>query len=246
MAFTFGWFRPLEEPPRPTRRVPSGFTDPPVVGFQSYFPAVPVWPTFPVLAGRDILVVREVLASSIRQKAISGRQTFQPLWQYPRYRYTIKFNALAQGASSPWGGATEWQALEDFWKTAMFAPGGIFKYFDKNDGSVIAMPFAAGDGATTQFQLSRTLSSFTEPVIDPIAATIFVNGVSQPFAFLDNSADGSGGVIVMASPPAAGAALTWTGTFNWLCQFDEDSFEFSNFMYLLWSLKKCVFTTIRP
>ena len=51
--------------------------------------------------------------------------------------------------------------------------------------------------------------------------------------------------VTISPAPAAGAALSWTGTYFWLCRFDEDSLEFSNFMYLFWELKKCSFTTIR-
>jgi hypothetical protein len=56
----------------------------------------------------------------------------------------------------------------------------------------------------------------------------------------------AGGVVTIEPAPAPGAALTWTGRYAWLCRFDDDSLEFSNFMYLFWEAKTCSFTTVRP
>jgi Conserved hypothetical protein 2217 (DUF2460) len=68
---------------------------------------------------------------------------------------------------------------------------------------------------------------------------VFVGALLAAYAL------GAGGVVTITPAPGSGAALSWTGTYRWLCRFDEDSLEFSNFMYLFWELKKCSFTTIR-
>ena len=51
------------------------------------------------------------------------------------------------------------------------------------------------------------------------------------------------GIIVMASAPAWGASIQWTGTYNWLCRFDDDSVDFQAFGDGFWSLGSLTFTT---
>lgn len=233
------------------------------------------YPLFPALAGLAWPVTRTPQAASIRQKAISGRETFQPLWPAPLYQYEVSFALLRADAMH-----AEWQTLVGFWNGVMFAPGGVFAFDDPNDNEASDEPFGTGDGATEAFQLVRSLGGFAEPVLNPTnapvtpdamlddgnadAATLaldygtatdgvatsldygFVSGL-QVFAagLLAPYTLGAGGIVTIAPPPAAGAQLTWSGTYTWLCRFDADALELSNFMYLFWELKKCVFSTIR-
>lgn len=46
------------------------------------------------------------------------------------------------------------------------------------------------------------------------------------------------GLLVFVTPPAAGSAITWSGTFYYRCRFLDDSADFSKFMQGLWELKK--------
>jgi hypothetical protein len=233
-------------------------------------------PVFPTLPGLEYPVKRAPLASSLRQKAISGRETLQPLWTAPLYKYEVSFSLLREAQSFQ-----EWQLLQGFWNSVMFTPGGVFQFNDPNDNSATSEPFGTGDGGTTQFQLTRALGGFAEPVLDPVqgpsspTATLdygncttapsldldYGNCTTAPAATVDDGfcstlqvfagallaayALGAGGVVTIAPAPAPGAALSWTGAYLWLCRFDEDSLEFSNFLYLFWELKKCGFTTIR-
>jgi hypothetical protein len=229
-----------------------------------------------MLPGMEYPVKRSPFASSLRQKAIAGRQTFQPLWTAPLYKYEVSFSLLRAAEAY-----AEWQELQGFWNSVMFAPGGVFQFDDPNDDTASAQPFGTGDGSTISFQLVRTLGGFAEPVLNPTQgpsspqtlldygnctispslAVDYGNCVTAPSGAIDDGycsilqvfvgallaayALGVGGVVTIAPAPADGAALSWTGTYRWLCRFDEDSLEFSNFMYLFWELKKCSFTTIR-
>ena len=51
------------------------------------------------------------------------------------------------------------------------------------------------------------------------------------------------GIIVMASAPASGASIQWTGTYNWLCRFDDDSVDFQAIADGYWSVDSLKFTT---
>lgn len=52
------------------------------------------------------------------------------------------------------------------------------------------------------------------------------------------------GIATFSTAPATGNLLTWTGTFAWLCQFDQDSADWGNFMYQFWDLKQLTFNTV--
>lgn len=235
------------------------------------------YPSFPTLAGMEFPVKRSPLASSLRQKAISGRETFQPRWSAPLYKYEVSFALLREVAAF-----AEWQLLLGFWNAVMFAPGGVFQFSDPNDNAASLQPIGTGDGTTASFQLVRTLGGFTEPVFNPTPGPAAVgvaldygnctttpsvtiddgNCASAPSSIVDYGycsilqvfaggllaayAIGAGGVVTIAPAPANGTPLAWTGPYAWLCRFDQDTLEFSNFMYLFWELKKCSFTTIRP
>jgi hypothetical protein len=56
---------------------------------------------------------------------------------------------------------------------------------------------------------------------------------------------GTQGLITFSTPPSGGSSVLWTGTFNWLCRFDDDSMDFSKFMNNLWEVKSLKFTTIK-
>jgi hypothetical protein len=56
---------------------------------------------------------------------------------------------------------------------------------------------------------------------------------------------GTTGSIVFTTAPAAGTALLWSGSFNWLCRFDADEMKFSLDYAGIWSLKSCIFTTVK-
>ncbi len=53
------------------------------------------------------------------------------------------------------------------------------------------------------------------------------------------------GSIVFIAPPPAGTSLLWSGTFNWLCRFDADEMQFQQDYQYIWSLKSCMFTTVK-
>jgi hypothetical protein len=198
------------------------------------------FPTFPTFPALDISDTRSVVASTLRQPAISGRNTFQPLWPYPKYKITRKYNALAVLGSS-YGGDAEWQELEDFWKTVMFAsPGGVFQINLDLDNTATGQAVGTGDGTTVSFQLMRALYNFPEPVLAPTTYQVYVNSVltavSAPVY----------GIVTFAAAPVSGAAITWSGTYDWLAQFDEDTVDLDRLAFYFRELKKVTLTTWHP
>jgi len=53
------------------------------------------------------------------------------------------------------------------------------------------------------------------------------------------------GLVTFATPPAVGAALTWSGYFGFLCRFDDDKLDFEQFMQNLWKADSVKFRSVR-
>lgn len=191
-------------------------------------------PVFPTLPGITFPVKRSPQWAGTKHDSLSGKRVRTSYYSYPIYLYEVAFNFLRTNAT-----LLEWQTLAGFINQVN---GGAspFLYADTNDNTATAQTFGTGDGTTTTFQLTRTLGSFTEPVFAPDSPipTVAINGT--PTAAYTVSSTGS---IVFNSAPANGAALTWTGTFKWVCRFDDDHFEFENFAASLFELKSLKFSS---
>ncbi len=205
--------------------------------------APPILPAFKFFS---YPAIRRPLWNTLRQMSASGMDNPVPLWTFNRWQYELPINLLNSGSTAFQNAiATEWQALNALYNTLQ-GSFGVFQYFDSDDGSVTNQPFGTGDGTTVAFPLTRTMSgaggfTWNEPVFAPIGTPVVnINGVPTVLFTL-----GTQGLITFNSPPAGGAILTWTGTFRWLCRFDEDSMEFSKFMNNLWEMQALKVTTIK-
>jgi uncharacterized protein (TIGR02217 family) len=86
-----------------------------------------------------------------------------------------------------------------------------------------------GDGARTAFQLAKTYASgpsaHARPIAKPVAGTVLVavgGAVAEEWAV-----DPATGVVTVATPPAAGAAVTAGFQFDTPVRFDTDRIEVS-------------------
>jgi uncharacterized protein (TIGR02217 family) len=124
---------------------------------------------------------------------------------------------------------------------------GFFFLYDASDNAVPAgTAFGTGDGATLDFQLQRIAgagSPYATP--EPVYATwmapvIKVNGV------IATPTINPWGVVHFTSAPAVAAALTWSGTFLWVCRFDQDQMDLAQLTTDLWSQSGLKVRSIRP
>jgi uncharacterized protein (TIGR02217 family) len=192
-------------------------------------------PLFIMPKGVAYPVKRSPIWATKTQTAISGATTTVQAQSYPRRRYELSFEFLRTSLA-------ERQYVEGFYNSV----GGAARawlFHDVDDGAVTDEPFGTGDGVNKAFPLLRsvnTVAYFPEPVFAPATVEIKIGGsVSAGYTI------GATGLITFSSPPAAGAALTWTGTYHWVCRFDDDNIDFSQFMSDLWSLGKLSFTTLK-
>jgi uncharacterized protein (TIGR02217 family) len=170
--------------------------------------------------------------STIVQKAVSGKTSRTQLWANPVWDFKLTWDLLKDRGSAP----TDLRYVMDFF----LARGGSFDtflYTDPSDNAVTAQNFGTGNAATTTFQLVRQLvpGGFSEAIQNVNAAQIFDNGVLQttPGQYSINTL----GQVVFVAAPAAGHALTWTGTFYFRLRFKLDLQEFEEFVNQLWLLK---------
>lgn len=189
-----------------------------------------LFPTFPGLAWS---VLKTPEWDTAVQGAVSGKEVRMANRQRPVWLFTLTFEVL-RGASQ----YTELQRLLGFYNARQGAFDS-FLFNDTSDNTEVQQLIGQGNGSQTTFQLLHSIDSWIEPIGYSPAPNLFINGV-QTSAF--TCSDGLN--VVFNSPPAAGASITWTGTFYYRVRFAKDQMEFEQFMKDLWLLKKCDFRGI--
>ena len=192
---------------------------------------------YPTLPGLTWGLTRTPIWKTGKSETASGREFAVSYMTYPRYLYRLQYEFLRET-----GSFSELRTLVGFFNS-MRGSFDSFLFLDPDDSVATNQQFGVGDGVTTRFQVTRSMGGFAEPVFDFVAGTtsFFVNGSLQASGItLAN------GLLTFASAPAAGAVLTWSGTYYWRCAFTNDSTEFSQFMQRLWEAKAVEFKTRKP
>src|SRR5581483_4754796 len=116
---------------------------------------------FPGLAGLGWTVKRSPLWKTRVQESISGKEVRIADWSFPRWQWQLSYDFLRGDPVN-----VEFQALAGFFnqRLGMF---DSFLYQDADDNNISAQLLGTGDGATTSFQLVRTLGGFVEPILAP-------------------------------------------------------------------------------
>lgn len=197
---------------------------------------IPVFPTLHYL----MPVKRTPIWSTLKQKSISGQETRLGLWSYPQWRYELQYETLRSSAAY-----NEFQSLVGLYNQ-VGGSASVFSYTDPYDNSATAQQIGVGDGTTTRFQLVRTLGGFVESVFAPTSVAISetISGTTTVIASTAYTV-GTTGAVTFAAAPAAGAVIDWTGTFAWLCRFDDDTLDFQQDYASFWSAKSVKFSTVK-
>lgn len=168
------------------------------------------------------------------QESVSGKENRLGLRQYPKWVFSLSYEILRDTVAF-----NELETLGGFF-LQMRGQLDSFLYSDPQDNAVVDQNFGTGNGSTTQFQLSRAWGGFNEPVQNVNAITnIKKAGVAVTLG--SGYTISSTGLVTFATAPAAGNALTWTGTFYYRCRFTQDASEYNQFMQNLWELKQLSF-----
>lgn len=198
---------------------------------------------FPALAGVQLDVSRPSEFSTAVLRASTGFE-YRALWySRPRTRWNLTFDFLRSDATN-----AEWQKLVGFYGR-MMGQFDSFLFTAPDDASVTLMKFGLGDGATTAFQLQRSLvpaASWSSPVtfwptigdgFEPVNNTnstpqIYKAGVLQ--VVTTDYTISSSGLVTFVSAPAAAASLTWSGSYYWRARFNTDVMETQRLVTSIW------------
>jgi uncharacterized protein (TIGR02217 family) len=175
------------------------------------------------------------------QTSVSGKISAYANKVNPTRRYTLSYSGLDSSGNNQALLNNSMQLLQGFF---LQCRGRLlpFQYEDTDDYIATGQTIGIGDGATKKFQLVRNSFGFTEQVFAPTnVPSIFVGGsLKAPVA--DYTIDRVGRVNFIVAP-AASAVITWSGTYNWICHWDSDTLDMSNFMDGYYEVKDISFTT---
>jgi len=189
---------------------------------QAIFPTLPgiVWP-----------VGRKPVFSTQVNRAVSGKDTRFGFYAAPVWIRTLSFDEGRGGFLTQ----THYDTIVAFFMSRLGALES-FLFNDVLDNTATTENFGTGDGATTAFQLRRSLGGFYENVKDVNGTpSIYKNGTLQTVT--TDYTIGSTGLVTFTAPPAVNAVLTWTGAYYWRVRFAQDQLDFEEFLSKLLELK---------
>jgi uncharacterized protein (TIGR02217 family) len=202
---------------------------------------------FPSLPGLTWNVVKAPTFQTRIQRAVSGRELRALDYPYPLWQFTLGFEFLRDNPAADYD---ELRTLLGFYMLCQGA-FGTFLFQDPSDYQATGQAIGTGNAAQTLFQLVRAIGAalpgggFAEPILAPnLVSAVYLNGVVQsPAAY---SVDPNTGLVSFTAPPGNGAVVSADFSFYFRCRFIDDSYDFENFMYRLWQLKKLTFISVRP
>jgi uncharacterized protein (TIGR02217 family) len=204
---------------------------------------------FPALPGLGWSVSKAPRFATRTQKAISGREfrvidQVNPIWTWTLTYEILRDEHDTRGPSGLGAGFDELRTLAGFFlqQQGAFAP---FLFDDPTDDSVLAQSIGTGDSSTLVFQLVRNFGGFSEPVVAPnVVSAIYFNGVLQSSS--GYAVDPTTGFVTFTTAPPSSQAITADFTYYFRVRFADDTAEFENFMYQLWSLKQVKLQSVLP
>jgi uncharacterized protein (TIGR02217 family) len=201
---------------------------------------------FPALPGLAWSVTKTPTFQTRIQRAVSGRELRALDYPYPLWQFALVYDFLRD---NPTGGYDELRTLLGLFMQCQGA-FGTFLFQDPSDWKVAGQAIGIGDASTTVFQLQRTMGGalpgggFLEPITAPnLVNAIYLNGITQdPTSYRVDSATG---LVTFETAPNSGLSITADFTYYFRCRFTEDKYDFENFMFRLWQLKKLTFISVR-
>jgi uncharacterized protein (TIGR02217 family) len=202
--------------------------------------------TFPTLPGLAWSVIKTPTFQTRIQRAASGRELRALDYPYPLWQFALVYDFLRD---DPGAGYDELRTLIGFF---MLCQGAFrtFLFHDPSDYQVTGQQIGVGNASVNVFQLQREMGGtlpgggFFEPVVAPnVVHALYFNGITQNPATYN--VDPDSGLVTFGSPPGSGLIITADFTYYFRCRFTDDKYDFENFMYRLWQLKKLTFISVR-
>ncbi|HXW72390.1 MAG TPA: glycoside hydrolase TIM-barrel-like domain-containing protein [Methylocella sp.] len=212
-------------------------------------PSIPVG-TFPSLAGLGWPVHKRPTFSTRIASHVSGREVRNPLYAVTLYEFEVTVEGLDSNGTWSTLGVN---ALQEIMALYLLCQGqaNTFLYTDPTD-NVQSIPIAAspatGDGTNTFFTVQRQIGAGAFTETEPVSwinmggtTNVYVNGAPQ----LSSAYTIYANYITFATPPASGAAVTTSCSYQFNCRFLDDQMDFENFMSGLWRVQSIKFKSVR-
>jgi uncharacterized protein (TIGR02217 family) len=200
--------------------------------------------TFPKLSGLGWSVTRKPTFKTIISQAVAGQESRLTLWKNPIWEFDLTYEVLSD---VPNGGITPLAVIMGFYLQAQ-GSGQDFLLnlqdltLNPSDGNIVGQIIGTGDGATTGFQLTRSIGAWREDVQVPnIVSAIYVDDAEVDTGWLV----GPNGVIIFAAAPAAGATIKADFSWYYRVRFADDSLDFENFSFLLYQCQQVNLLQVR-
>ena len=195
---------------------------------------------FPALPGLAWNITRSPRFATKVQQAVGGRVVTTSFQPYPVWSWTLSFEFLRTYKPVVGSQFTEWQRLVGFFEARQGAFDS-FLFDDPEDDGVSAQDLGVGDGANKNFQLSRTLGGFNEPIynlnrIGAITFKVYVNGAVKTEG-VDFSISATG-LITFVTAPAIGDPVQADFNYYWRVRFATDLVEFNQFAQHFWEARQ--------
>jgi len=175
----------------------------------------PIMPTMPLSMAAGLKKTPNF--NTIRQKGPAGVNAGIALKPYPTWDMEFSLDNITGHEHT--AASVVAQMLGTYMATAGGA--GLFLFSDPQDSTVTGAQFGKGDGVSKSFQLSRNIFGYPDIIQNTNGTpTIYVAGTLTAPASINAT-----GIITFSTAPAPGAALTWTGSFYYLCRFAEDTID---------------------
>lgn len=189
-----------------------------------------LFPTLPGLAWRT---EKEPEYDTLVKRSVSGYEVRSSRRDYPVYTIKMVFEFLRSSATYP-----ELQAIVGLFLRHR-GQADSFLLLDPDDSVANATPFGVGDGSRRTFQLTARWAGFTQPAAHIRALDLITIGGSPVGGSAIQSWSPSTGIVTLATAPAAGAILTWSGSYYYRCRFADDTLTPRQLMQDIWELGKC-------
>jgi len=177
--------------------------------------------------------------STIIQKPVSGRGEIRASLQpYPLWKIDYELSYGRGGEQIP---NSVYQYVLGFFMNV----GGQFSdflYEDPNDNYVEDAFLGIGDGATTTFQLIRSIGIGTD-IVQNLNGDPVISGNGSVISSSDYTLSYNG-IIQFTTAPTTGTVLTWTGNYYYRVRFGDDNTTFDQMMDKIWTNNKISFQSV--
>jgi len=171
--------------------------------------------------------------------AIQG-SVYIPAMVYPVWDFSFDIPYLSGRMDDPASGIAQLMGLAFSCK----GRAGTFLFQDPSDNTVTTFQFGTGDGSSKVFQLTRPIDTNGE--VDIVQNLNGSPSISNNGTLLTSgySID-SKGLVTFGTAPAAGHALTWTGSYYFRLRFKEDTLaDLKEFYANAWAVSSLGFESV--